>query len=66
MFNRISDALYRTLGKILTLVGIVLIAGFVFRYIKELLKNMMREKKVKKMIRWYFREKKLQEESPQQ
>jgi uncharacterized membrane protein YdjX (TVP38/TMEM64 family) len=58
MFNRISDALYRTLGKIALLIGIFFGIAFVFRFVKQLLQDWMREKKVKKMIRYYFREKK--------
>lgn len=62
MFSRISDALYRTLGKAVTLAVIVLAATFVFWLIKELLKNVMWEKKTKKMIRRYLKEKRLSEE----
>ncbi len=63
MFNRVSDALYRTVGKLVTLAAIIAGIAFVFRFIKQLLQDMMREKKVKKMIRYYFREKKRQEEN---
>ena len=66
MFNRVSDALYRTVGKLVTLAAIIAGIAFVFRFIKQLLQDRMREKKVKKMIRYYFREKKRQEQLPPQ
>lgn len=62
MFNRVSDALYRTLDKIVTLAAIIAAIAFVFRFIKQLLQDRLREKKVKKMIRYYFSEKKKTEE----
>jgi uncharacterized membrane protein YdjX (TVP38/TMEM64 family) len=63
MFNRVSDALYRTLGKIVTLAAIIAGIAFVFRFVKQLLQDRMREKKVKKVIRYYFSEKKKSEEN---
>ena len=63
MFNRVSDALYRTLDKIVTLAAIIAGIAFVFRFIKQLLQDRLREKKVKKMIRYYFSEKKKAEEN---
>jgi uncharacterized membrane protein YdjX (TVP38/TMEM64 family) len=66
MFNRVSDALYRTVGKLVTLAAIIAGIAFVFRFIKQLLQDRMREKKMKKMIRYYFREKKRQEQLPPQ
>ena len=62
MFSRISDALYRTLGKVALLIGIVFGIAFVFRFVKQLLQDWMREKKVKKIIRYYFKEKKKSEQ----
>gem|GEM_PF-6577099 len=38
MFHRITDALYRTLEKVVTLVVIVAVVAFLFRFIKENLK----------------------------
>lgn len=63
MFNRVSDALYRTLDKIVTLAAIIAGIAFVFRFVKQLLQDRMREKKVKKVIRYYFSEKKKSEEN---
>ncbi len=63
MFNRVSDALYRTVGKLVILAAIIAGIAFVFWFIKQLLQDMMREKKVKKMIRYYFKEKKKMEET---
>jgi len=57
MFHRITDALYRTLEKVVTLVVIVAVVAFLFRFIKENLKWWMQTRRIKSLIRRYFKEK---------